>query len=89
MPVTAFLTTQANCTHAFAHGKNADNRFVQFLQKTGIIISPKDHNIHHKNTYLNYCSLSGHMNWLLNPVAAAWRSTYRFFRNWCGARSSI
>lgn len=87
--ITAFLVPQANYTHALAHGKSAKNSFVKFLQKTGIILSPKEHNIHHKNTDLNYCSLSGHMNWLLNPVTAAGRSTYRFFRNWCGARSSI
>lgn len=84
--VAALLVPQANYTHALAHGKNSGNRFVRFLQKTGLIISRKNHNIHHRNTDLNYCSLSGHMNWLLNPVAAATRNTYRFFRKWCGAR---
>ena len=56
-----FLTNQI---HKWAH-QSSPASFVSMLQKTGIILSPSHHALHHRAPHLtNYCITSG---WL-NPV---------------------
>ncbi len=88
LSITAILGAQTQYVHALSHGKHADNRLVKFLQETGLIISPKVHNVHHKDSEhsSNYSLLNGHTNWVLNSFISVGRSSYQFFRNWCGAR---
>ncbi len=85
--ITALVGTQTAYVHALSHGKHADNRLVKFLQKTGLIISPKVHNGHHKDPEhaSDYCLFNGHMNWVLDSFISVGRSSYKFFRNWSGA----
>jgi hypothetical protein len=80
--ITALLGAQAHYTHALSHGKSAVNFFVQFLQKTGIIISPKVHHVHHKDPEhaANYCIFNGHTNWVLDSFISAGSRSYQFFR---------
>lgn len=86
--MTAFFSAQAHYTHALSHGKNSKNSIVKFLQKTGLIISPDVHHVHHKDHEhaANYCIFNGHMNWVLDAFVATGRNTYKFFRNWCGSK---
>lgn len=91
--LTCLLTTSAiiaplgDYVHAISHGKH-NNRFVRFLQKTGIIISREHHRRHHKRPdhATNYCIWNGHMNIILDPIMSVSRSAYKFFRNWCGKK---
>ena len=86
--ITALLSAQAHYTHALSHGRNAKNLLVKFLQRTGLIISPDVHHIHHKGPEhaANYCIFNGHMNGVLDSLVSMGSRSYNFFRKWCGTK---
>jgi len=56
--------------HYYAHRKA--NRVVKFMQRWGIILSPRHHAGHHGGKFdCNFCILSGWNNWWLNYVTRA------------------
>ena len=60
----------AQVPHYLAHA-GSSNRLIQFLQRTGIIMSPAHHAGHHDGRFeRNFCILSGWNNWWLNAVLA-------------------
>lgn len=61
--VTVFLAL-ANETHAWCHMRNK-NRLIAFLQEMSLVITVKNHNVHHKDPYTRaYCVIT---NWI-NPI---------------------
>jgi hypothetical protein len=87
LSITALMTAQSQYVHALSHGKYSDHRLVKLLQETGLILSPKVHNEHHKDPEhaSSYGVVNGHMNWVLDSFISVGRSSYKFFRNWSGA----
>lgn len=65
-----FLTTNANQIHKWSHKTNKENgRIITFLQKYKIVISPRQHSIHHtnpKNTH--YCPITNMLNPILHHI---------------------
>ncbi len=60
----AFLT---NLFHKWAHEDNL-SPVIQFLQKTGLILDPVHHSVHHKSYDTYYCVTHGHMNRFLHNI---------------------
>lgn len=55
--------------HACAHAPSPPNRFIAYLQKTGLILSHQHHMEHHKGNHeKNFCIFSGICNPLLNLI---------------------
>lgn len=59
-----FLT---NLFHKWAHEEQV-GPVILFLQKTGFILSPKIHEVHHQTYDKYYCVTHGHMNWILEKI---------------------
>ncbi|HBS04328.1 MAG TPA: kua-ubiquitin conjugating enzyme hybrid localization domain protein [Leptospiraceae bacterium] len=61
--VFIFLTNQI---HKWAH-QETPSPFIRLLQKSGLILSPSHHELHHRAPHLtNYCITSGWLNPLLD-----------------------
>jgi ubiquitin-conjugating enzyme E2 variant len=62
----AFVSTNANQVHKWAHRTRAENgRVITFFQDIGLLLTPRNHAVHHsdpKNTY--YCPATN----LVNPL---------------------
>ena len=57
----------AQVPHYYAHVTNPP-RYIIFLQKIGLMISPEHHAAHHDGTYnRNFCIFTGWCDYLLNP----------------------
>jgi len=71
----ALTGTLCQVTHALAHdGIGSQNKrpIVSFLQRSGVILSPRGHGLHHKGDHdRNFCILNGWANPLLNAAAPA------------------
>ncbi|MEZ4815712.1 MAG: fatty acid desaturase CarF family protein [Bdellovibrionota bacterium] len=59
-----FLT---NLFHKWAHMEKLP-AFVRFLQKSGLILDPVTHDVHHQTYDKYYCVTHGHMNWILEKL---------------------
>lgn len=60
------VVSQANEVHAWAHQRMG--KIIRFLQRTGVVLSPKHHAVHHHRPYSQrYCVIT---NWL-NPILGA------------------
>ena len=62
-----FFVFCTNQFHKWAH-QSSTPRFVRFLQKWGLILSPERHAIHHANFTNHYCITVGWMNPLLEKI---------------------
>lgn len=61
------LLSQSNEIHSWAHQKC--NPFIRFLQRIGILQSPRHHSIHHKRPFDRYyCVMTNYLNPLLNLI---------------------
>ncbi len=71
--VTFTLTSTANLFHRFAHMRECElPRVVSVLQKSGLVVSHKDHSLHHTSPTESYGVISPHLNTVLNSVGF-WR----------------
>lgn len=59
-----FLT---NLFHRWAHEEQL-NPVLRFLQRTGFILNPVTHDVHHRTYDKYYCVTNGHMNWILEKL---------------------
>ena len=67
------ILSQSNQIHMWSHSSRAP-RFVQFLQRYGILQSPKHHAIHHKAPYASkFCTVTEFLNPVLDR-AGLWRA---------------
>jgi|GEM_PF-743928 len=68
--VCLLFCTQGNEVHAMSHRPDkATNKFIRFLQRTGIFQSKKIHRWHHKAPYeTNFCVMSDFCNPILNRI---------------------
>ena len=64
---TCFFVFCTNQFHKWAHQSNPAP-FVRFLQRSGMILSPERHAIHHANPSDHYCITVGWMNPVLAKV---------------------
>lgn len=62
--IFGFLT---NLFHRWAHEENL-GPVLRFLQKTGFILNPVTHDVHHRTYDKYYCVTNGHMNWILDKL---------------------
>ncbi len=62
--IFGFLT---NLFHKWAH-EDEVGPVIKFLQNTGLILSPKIHQVHHQSYDSYYCVTHGHMNWILEKI---------------------
>lgn len=61
------ILSQANEIHSWAHQRC--NPLIRFIQRTGILQSPKHHSIHHKRPFDRYyCVFTNYMNPVLRVV---------------------
>lgn len=71
----AFVSANANQVHKWSHRTRAENGpLVSFLQDIGLLLSPRQHALHHsdpKNTF--YCPVTN----LVNPLLERLRFWYR------------
>ena len=71
--LTCLFLTQANQIHAWAHSKGNTPRFVELLQATGFLQSPKHHAEHHRSPFaVKYCVMSDWLNPFLDALGL-WR----------------
>lgn len=62
----------AQVPHYLAH-KEDSGWVAKLLQRTGVIISPQHHAVHHNGKFdRNYCILSGWNNWWMNSLLWMW-----------------
>lgn len=73
-----FLACMSQQFHAWSHMKKSElHPLIVAAQENGLLISRKDHGVHHKAPFeVNYCIVSGHWN----PVLDGDRSENSFFR---------
>ena len=66
----AFVSANANQVHKWSHQTRAENgRIVSFFQDIGLLLSPRQHAVHHsdpKNTF--YCPVTNLVNPLLERI---------------------
>ena len=63
-----FIMVLTNQFHQWAHNHNSP-KFAKSLQRFNLILSPENHNRHHKPPYdKNYCMTSGWLNPFLNRI---------------------
>lgn len=61
------ILSQAAETHVWSHIKCS--RPIRFLQQTGILLSPKQHNLHHRIPFNDYyCGMTGFLNPILSKI---------------------
>ncbi|MEL6557182.1 MAG: fatty acid desaturase CarF family protein [Bacteroidota bacterium] len=66
--ILSILTAFTNQFHKWAHHPSP-HKLVKLLQKSGLIISPKNHNIHHQaTTDKYYCITCGWLNAILHKT---------------------
>lgn len=61
--VAALIGAFANEIHAYAHRKD-NPKWVTYLQRFGILLSPMSHAKHHKDFNQNYFAITSWLNWL-------------------------
>lgn len=67
LSICFLFVSQSNEIHAWSHIRC--NKFIRFLQRYGIVQSPRQHSIHHKKPYDKYyCVLTNYLNPVLNYV---------------------
>lgn len=59
------ILSQSNQIHLWAHSSRAP-RWVQLLQRYGVLQSPKHHAMHHTTFATNYCAVTEFLNPLLD-----------------------
>jgi len=65
---TNLWTASTNQIHKWAHQTSAP-KMVEKLQKLGLILSPEDHNIHHRGEFdKHYCITNGRLNRVLERI---------------------
>jgi hypothetical protein len=55
-------------TYLDNHQSSENNRFINFLQSTGILCSHKYHSVHHKGASDKYCVISVYSNYILDSI---------------------
>ncbi len=82
----AFVSLNANEVHKWAHRTRAENgRVISFFQDIGVLLTPRQHAIHHsdpKNTY--YCPVTNLVNPLLERIQF-WTRVERLIERLTGA----
>jgi Lipid desaturase domain len=64
----SLATVLTNQFHKWAH-QEAPSRFVRWLQRTGIVLRPGHHQVHHTKPFnMHYCITNGWLNPLLNKI---------------------
>ncbi len=80
LQMVSVISVQTNHVHKWAHLDPAQlSAPVRLLQKTGLILSPTHHRLHHQGKFdSNFCILSGVMDPLLERIAF-WPRLKRLF----------
>lgn len=66
----AFFAGISELIHYAAHRPQAYPRFVHWLQRAALVLSPDAHARHHKGKFdRSYCIVSGWTNWLVDHIA--------------------
>ena len=71
--VSAFIftltlgTSTTNLLHKWAHDPDPP-AVARWLQRTGLVLSPEHHGIHHRDYSRGFCVTSGWMNRVLDPI---------------------
>ena len=63
------LSSFAEVAHYWCHNKNERNIVINFFQKHGVLLSKKNHMIHHADDNKNYAFLNGVSNPFINKIA--------------------
>lgn len=70
------LSSFAEVSHYWCHTRG-DNSLINILQKYGVLLSEKNHLIHHISDNQNYAFLNGISNPLINKIACYWYDGYK------------
>jgi hypothetical protein len=66
---TFFFSSIMNIIHRFSHMRDCENnKFIQFLQKTGLILNHEIHGIHHEKANEKYCIATIYTNFILDSL---------------------